>query len=187
MLNLNYRSTQNIVGASNEVIKHNKFKVDKDIQAVKKSEHKIVVYSGGKASEENIQFCLNKVKELLNSGLSGEDILFLYRRTHMYNPGAYSGKPSYSKIFYREGIKIQAKTIHAAKGLEAKVVFILGLTEGSGGFPDIWMEDRIFQVIKKANHDLLLEEERRLFYVARLQGPKTNCFLLLRKETNHAS
>ena len=31
-LNLNYRSTQNIVGASNEVIKHNKFKVEKELQ-----------------------------------------------------------------------------------------------------------------------------------------------------------
>ena len=34
-LNLNYRSTQNIVGASNEVIKNNKFKVDKEVQASK--------------------------------------------------------------------------------------------------------------------------------------------------------
>lgn len=42
-LNLNYRSTQNIVGASNEVIRHNKFKVEKDVQASKMSEHKIVV------------------------------------------------------------------------------------------------------------------------------------------------
>jgi len=31
------------------------------------------------------------------------------------------------------------KTIHASKGLEAKAVFIIGLTEGSGGFPDIWI------------------------------------------------
>ncbi len=45
------------------------------------------------------------------------------------------------------------------KGLEAKVVFITGLTGGNGGFPDIWLEDRIFQVIKVANHDLLMEEE----------------------------
>ena len=43
-LNLNYRSTQNIVGASNEVIKHNKFKVEKEIHSSKKSEHKIVVF-----------------------------------------------------------------------------------------------------------------------------------------------
>ena len=178
-LNLNYRSTQNIVGASNEVIKHNKFKVEKDIQASKKSEHKIVVYSGG-SEDENIQFCLDKVRELQNTGLTSEDILFLYRRTHMYNPGAYSNRPSYSKRFYKEGIKIQAKTIHAAKGLEAKVVFIIGLTEGNGGFPDIWLEDRIFQVIKKANHDLLMEEERRLFYVA-ITRAKDKLFLITEK------
>lgn len=73
--------------------------------------------------------------------------------------------PYYSR-FRIEGMRVQGKTIHAAKGLEAKVVFIIGLTEGYGGFPDIWLEDRIFQVIKKANHDLLLEEERRLSYVA---------------------
>lgn len=170
-LNLNYRSTQNIVGASNEVIKHNKFKVEKDIQAAKKSEHKIVVYSGS-SEEENIQFCFEKVKELLDDGLTNDDILFLYRRSKMYSP--------YFFRFKNEGIRVQSKTIHAAKGLEAKVVFIIGLTEGNGGFPDIWLEDRIFQVIKKANHDLLMEEERRLFYVA-ITRAKDKLFLITEK------
>lgn len=170
-LNLNYRSTQNIVGASNEVIKHNKFKVEKEIQASKKSEHKIVVYSGSN-QDENIQFCFDKVKELLEDGLSNDDILFLYRRSKMYSP--------YFFRFKNEGIGVQSKTIHAAKGLEAKVVFIIGLTEGYGGFPDIWLEDRIFQVIKKANHDLLMEEERRLFYVA-ITRAKDKLFLITEK------
>jgi len=170
-LNLNYRSTQNIVGASNEVIKNNKFKVDKDVQASKISEHKIVVYSGN-SEEENIQFCLDKVRELLNDGMSNDEILFLYRRSKMYSP--------YFNRFKNEGIMVQGKTIHASKGLEAKVVFIIGLTEGSGGFPDIWLEDRIFQVIKKANHDLLMEEERRLFYVA-ITRAKDKLFLITEK------
>ena len=170
-MNLNYRSTQNIVGASNEVIKHNKFKVDKEVFASKKSEHKIVVYSGS-SEEENIQFCLDKVRELLKEGLNSEDILFLYRRSKMYAP--------YFFRFKNEGIKVSSKTIHAAKGLEAKVVFIIGLKDGYGGFPDIWLEDRIFQVIKKANHDLLLEEERRLFYVA-ITRAKDKLFLITEK------
>lgn len=170
-LNLNYRSTQNIVGASNEVIKHNKFKVEKEIQASKKSEHKIVVYSGSN-QDENIQFCFDKVKELLQDGLTNDDILFLYRRSKMYSP--------YFFRFKNEGMRVQSKTIHAAKGLEAKVVFIIGLTEGNGGFPDIWLEDRIFQVIKKANHDLLMEEERRLFYVA-ITRAKDKLFLITEK------
>jgi superfamily I DNA/RNA helicase len=128
------------VGASNEVIRHNKFKVEKEIHASKKSEHKIVVYVGN-SQDDNIQFCYEKVLGLLADGLNNEDILFLFRRSKMFTPYFYR--------FKNEGIKAQAKTIHAAKGLEARAVFVIGLTEGSGGFPDIWVEDRIFQVIKK--------------------------------------
>jgi superfamily I DNA/RNA helicase len=170
-LNLNYRSTQNIVGASNEVIKHNKYKIEKEIHASKKSEHKIVVYSGNN-TKENLEFCKERINELYSTGLTHEDVFFLYRRNKMFN--------EYFNFFKNAGIRIQGKTIHAAKGLEAKVVFIIGLTEGSGGFPDIWMEDRIFQVIKKANHDLLLEEERRLFYVA-ITRAKDKLFLITEK------
>jgi len=170
-LNLNYRSTQNIVGASNEVIKHNKFKIDKDLIASKKSEHKIVVFSGN-SEEENVQFCLDKVRELLKEGIPNDEILFLYRRSKMITP--------YSQKLKNKNIHVQYKTIHAAKGLESKIVFIVGLTEGYGGFPDIWLEDRIFQVIKKANHDLLLEEERRLFYVA-ITRAKDKLFLITEK------
>lgn len=170
-LNLNYRSTQNIVEASNEVIKHNKFKVEKEIHASKKSEHKIVVYAGN-SEEENVQFCFDRVKELLKEGMANDDILFLYRRSKMYAPYFYR--------FKKGNVRIQAKTIHAAKGLESKVVFVIGLTEGYGGFPDIWLEDRIFQVIKKANHDLLMEEERRLFYVA-ITRAKDKLFLITEK------
>jgi superfamily I DNA/RNA helicase len=57
-------------------------------------------------------------------------------------------------------------TIHKAKGLEARIVFITGLKHGSGGFPDTWLSDSIYQVLKKTDKDILLEEERRLFYVA---------------------
>jgi superfamily I DNA/RNA helicase len=170
-LNLNYRSTQNIVGASNEVIKHNKFRVEKEVYSSKKSEHKIVVYSGN-SEKENVQFCLDKVRELLKDGVTKDDILFLYRRSKMYSPFFFR--------FKSEGVFVQSKTIHAAKGLEAKVVFIIGLTDGSGGFPDIWLEDRIFQVIKRANHDLLMEEERRLFYVA-ITRAKDKLFLITEK------
>jgi superfamily I DNA/RNA helicase len=170
-LNLNYRSHQHIVGASNEVISHNKFRIEKEIIASKRSEHKIVIYAGNN-QEENLRFCVDTVKELLEGGLPGEEILFLYRRSKMYDP--------YFQRFKEERIRINAKTIHAAKGLEAAVVFIVGLTDGSGGFPDVWLEDRVFQIIRRANHDLLLEEERRLFYVA-LTRARDKLYLITEK------
>ncbi len=170
-LNLNYRSTQSIVGASNEVIKHNKFKIEKDIFASKISSFKIVEYSGNNQGE-NVAFCVEKVRQLLKEGFKNDDILFLYRRSKMYQP--------YYSALRNEDLKAQGKTIHGAKGLEAKVVFIVGLTDGYGGFPDIWLEDRIFQVIKPANHDSLMEEERRLFYVA-ITRAKDQLYLITEK------
>ena len=156
-LNQNYRSTEHLVGASNEVIKHNKFKVDKEIFANKKSDTKVNIFAGND-QQENIDFVVEEVKRLFQKGYQKEDILFLYRRSKMYN--------DYYNRFMKERIYVQYRTIHAAKGLEAKAVFIIGLTQGYGGFPDVWLEDRIFQVVKPTQHDLLMEEERRLFYVA---------------------
>jgi DNA helicase-4 len=170
-LSMNYRSTEHIVGASNEVIKHNKFKVEKNIQSNKKSSSKIHIYAG-KNEDENVEYAFNQVRKLYDKGYTKEDILFLYRRSKMFNP--------YLEKFKEHRVFVSHKTIHASKGLEAKAVFIIGLTEGSGGFPDIWMEDRIYQVIKESNHDLLLEEERRLFYVA-ITRAKDELFLLTEK------
>lgn len=170
-LSMNYRSTEHIVGASNEVIKHNKFKVDKNVQSNKKSSSKIHVYAG-KDENDNIEYAIEQVRLLIGKGYAKEDILFLYRRSKMYS--------SYFERFKQEGLFVSAKTIHASKGLEAKAVFIIGLKEGNGGFPDIWMEDRIYQVIKKSNHDMLLEEERRLFYVA-ITRAKDDLFLVAEK------
>ena len=171
-LNLNYRSTQHIVGASNEVIKHNTFKVDKKVRASKRSNRKIHIYEG-KDRDENIEYAISQIHILQREkGYTKEDILFLYRRNKMYYP--------YFEKFKEEKIFVSGKTIHGAKGLEAKAVFIIGLTKGKGGFPDIWLEDRIYQVVKESKYDMLLEEERRLFYVA-LTRAKDELFLLTEK------
>ncbi len=175
-LSMNYRSTVNIVGPTNEFKKNNKFKIDKDILSTKKNNSKIHVFAG-KNEAENIEYVVDKVKILIEKGYKKEDILFLYRRSKMYSP--FFDRFRYERLF------VSAKTIHASKGLEAKAVFIIGLTQGNGGFPDIWMEDRIYQVIKESKHDLLLEEERRLFYVA-ITRAKDDLFLITEKGNESA-
>ncbi len=83
-----------------------------------------------------------------------------------------------------ESLQIRFSTIHKAKGLEAKIVFITGLKHGSGGFPDTWLSDSIYQVLKKTNKDILLEEERRLFYVAVTRAK--DCLYLLSENGNQS-
>ena len=170
-LNQNYRSERNIVEASNEVIKYNKHKIDKDIAAVKDSQQKIIIQKGNNL-DDNIRYCIEKVQELLEEGYAKDDILFLYRRNNMF--------VNYRYEFKQHKFFVNGKTIHASKGLEAKVVFIIGLTEGKGGFPDVWLEDRLFQIIKEADYNLLLEEERRLFYVA-ITRAKDKLYLVTEK------
>ena len=84
-LSINYRSTEHIVGASNEVIKYNKFRLDKNIQSSKKSNSKIHIFAG-KDENENINYVVEEVKKLISQGYLKEDILFLYRKRKMYNP-----------------------------------------------------------------------------------------------------
>jgi superfamily I DNA/RNA helicase len=168
-LDVNYRSPQTIVGASTEVIRKNKFQIDKDIRAYKQTPSKIQIYRAKDIEEDGVAFMIRKVDELQHQGISPEDILVLYRRSKMFQP--------YRDALKAAGLKVTARTIHASKGLEARVVFIIGLTDGSGGFPDIWLDDAIFRIVKDVKYDMLMEEERRLFYVA-LTRAKEELYLI---------
>lgn len=165
---LNYRSNDTIVKASNRVIRFNKHLVDKEIKAFRNQDkRKIFLYSAQLEEEDGVQFLITKVQELYNQGYTKEDILILYRRTNHINP--------YRQKFKELNVSVRTKTIHGSKGLEAKVVFIVGLKDGN--FPNVWQSDRIFQLVKEENIDLLEEEERRLFYVA-LTRAKESVYLI---------
>ena len=165
---LNYRSNDTIVKASNRVIRFNKNLIDKEIKAFRDHDkRKIFLYAAQLEEEDGVDFLITKVHELHHSGYAKEDILILFRRTKHILP--------YRQKFRELGLNIPTKTIHRSKGLEAKIVFIVGLTDGN--FPNVWQSDRIFQLVKEENIDLLEEEERRLFYVA-LTRAKEAVFLI---------
>ncbi len=158
ILNYNYRSTTTIVEAGNEVIKHNKKKINKTIEAFNKEVSVINLFVSNREEEDGVDYFARRVRELNAAGLQGEDILVLGRRSAMLS--------AYRNAAKQQGLKAVFRTIHSSKGLEANVVFIVGLREGTGGFPDLWMQDRLFQVIRSQHLDQMKEEERRLFYVA---------------------
>ena len=168
-LDINYRSNNTIVNASNEVIKNNKYKIEKEVRSFNNKGNKIYLYCAKKEDEDGVETVIENIKRILEHGYNKEDILVL---TRTRKSEAY--KNYYEKL-KKIGVKIT--TIHQTKGLEAKVVFIIGLTGGYMGFPYIRENDRIFHYIKKTNIELLMEEERRLFYVA-ITRAKEELFLI---------
>lgn len=57
-------------------------------------------------------------------------------------------------------------TIHASKGQQAEYVIIVGLHQGSDGFPAAARESIMEQVLLPEPEDFADAEERRLLYVA---------------------
>lgn len=117
-----------------------------------------------KASFENFENRRSDIEQLSQFGSGYTDILeFLEQLSLM---GAVDGEPTGDKN-ERDDEKVTLSSIHQAKGLEWKVVFLIWLVDGQ--FPN----GRILE----ADDLPMLEEERRLFYVA-LTRAKDELYLI---------
>lgn len=74
----NYRSTSNILNASNELISKNKKRIPKDLIAIKKEEMP-VVYNHTKTVKDEADWIANEIIKLKNHGCNYNDIAVLYR------------------------------------------------------------------------------------------------------------
>lgn len=124
--------------------------------------------------------CINRVIEYRKKGYAPKDILILSRfmqvHTHQTPRLPYIIENIQNEADY-QGIKISRNpktsrrvrllTVHKAKGLEAKVVFILNVIKDTYGFP-CEIEDSSILEPARENYPPQdqKEEERRLFYVA---------------------
>ncbi len=78
VLDRNFRSTENIVRASENLIVHNKIRYEKDIQAVKDAGEPVVIIECENLQAENEEL-IEKIKMHVQSGASYSDIAILYR------------------------------------------------------------------------------------------------------------
>jgi DNA helicase-2/ATP-dependent DNA helicase PcrA len=106
-----------------------------------------------KESYDNYENRRSDIEQLMSYGEGFEDVLdFLAQLSLM---GSADGQPTGEKAV-RDDECVTLSSIHQAKGLEWKVVFLIWLADGQ--FPN----SRILE----AEDEAMLEEERRLFYVA---------------------
>ncbi len=78
MLEQNYRSTQNILEAANEVIKKNKFRPDKKLFTKNEVGEKISIYEAVEENDE-AEFIATKILEIMDTPNLDQEIAVLYR------------------------------------------------------------------------------------------------------------
>lgn len=78
LLEQNYRSTSNILDAANQVIKNNKMRKDKNLWTARGIGEKIKYYRAYNEQDE-AQYVIRKIKELLKKDIEYKDIAVLYR------------------------------------------------------------------------------------------------------------
>jgi DNA helicase-2/ATP-dependent DNA helicase PcrA len=145
----NYRSNIKIISEANYIIKKNKDRIKKELTPNKKDEGVVLAFEFNNQIEETT-FIISELKKLLNEGYLFNDIAIIYRN--------HSRATMFKRIYmdhYLISIEpnINLLSCHESKGLEFKIVFIIGLEEGL--FPSLY-DNMISEV----------EEERRLFFVA---------------------
>ncbi|MDG6994707.1 MAG: UvrD-helicase domain-containing protein [Nitrososphaerota archaeon] len=163
----NYRCPANIVDVSNHVITHNEHKLRKDVVANSKIKSPIhIMEMPQDLNEEDYdlwerQEATKVIRDLEISNdrtwWKKETILVLHR---------YCAERD---LLYQELPRSKASfhTLHAAKGMQASRVIILGCVERKRGFPSEFTDHEAFDIIKpiKQRDEDKVEEERRLFYV----------------------
>ncbi|MBW2976593.1 UvrD-helicase domain-containing protein [Candidatus Woesearchaeota archaeon] len=158
----NYRNGKYILKAGEAVIALNKGQMGKELASKANYHEKIHVYRCNDGND-CVHFLANSIKKLANEGYKKEKMLLLYRRL-----------PNISNISSKLNMKSSKTimTIHKAKGMDADVVYILGVKGGEFGFPAVWGEEMIFKVIRDIDLDERMEEERRCMYVAMTRARK---------------
>jgi DNA polymerase III epsilon subunit-like protein len=161
----NYRSNKSIVDIANKSINNNKDRIHKDMVA--KNENivvpRLILSENDTNTIKNIIF---NIRKHIDMGYDLHEIAILSRNTFQLKliesaltennidyVSCITDKKSDSLKQKLEKNKIHLLTIHSSKGLEYRIVFIIGLSHK-------YFPSHINNNIKN------IEEERRLFYVA---------------------
>jgi superfamily I DNA/RNA helicase/Txe/YoeB family toxin of Txe-Axe toxin-antitoxin module len=172
LLRRNYRNTQEILRAAHAVIRENRFDDLEDEPAeVEEPEYslrrgELPLLERFNIPEQEIDWVGTEIRRLNDqAGYKPEEIAILYRWRKPYHELIESRLQSFEPVvldrdpFTYFGPGLKHTTFHSAKGLEFKVVFVVGVTDGQMVPRDSWS-------LQGEELEDYLARERRLLYVA---------------------
>lgn len=151
-LSMNYRSTPQIIDIANRLITFNTRRMKKTLIATHLAGDAVSVYAFPSITEE-ANFVLEIILKLKQQNMKNVAILY---RNHYHANEVYALLTLEHIIFSEYENTVQLMTFHQAKGLEFDIVIIIGLTK----------------ILLKENRKSLMEEERRLMFVAITRAKK---------------
>lgn len=163
-----FRSVDQIAFAARTFVLRNPTQIDKKIvPAGTASEPAIRVVSVSKGEDEGK---LNEVLAALPAAaaLEAKPVTVLLLGRYRFNEPDMSGL---RRRFPR--LKIDFKTIHASKGLEADHVVLLNADSGRMGFPSEIVDDPLLSLVSPEEEAFQNAEERRVMYVAMTRARHT--------------
>jgi DNA helicase-4 len=153
-LDTTYRCNTRIAEIANDFVKQNPEQLSTPLLSLTKGQKKSVMI----LPEDQLNALLNKLSSFV---LPDERILLLARYDYL-RPSLLLDKAGTRW----PALNIDFMTMQASKGQQADYVIILGLQQGSDGFPAPARETVVEQVLQPEPEDFPDAEERRLLYVA---------------------
>lgn len=167
-LDTTYRFNSRIGEIANRFIQQNPHQLAKPLNSLRPGDKKAVTL----LADDQLEPLLDKL-----SGYAKPDerILVLARYHHLKPAALEKAATRWPKL------QLEFMTIHASKGQQADYVIVVGLKEGSDGFPAPARESVMEEALLPVPEDFTDAEERRLLYVA-ITRARHRVWLLFNKE-----
>ena len=184
-----YRNSQQLVDIAQRFVMSNPNQIKKNLKSDKRLEIPIIYEKTNWENKDEIVYkilkniskeygkkeCSVTILARINENLRklGFSEIFKVENNHKDN----KLQISFHKKYNLKNIKLDCKTAHGSKGLEADEVILIDVNDNIVGFPNKIIDDSVlFYVLSNAD-SYLYGEERRLFYVA-LTRTRNRTFVL---------
>lgn len=167
-LDTTYRFNARIGEVANHFIQQNPHQLEKPLNSLSTGDKKAVML----LADDQLEPLLDK----LSGFVKGDERILILARYHYLKPAILEKAATrWPKL------QLDFMTVHASKGQQADYVIVVGLQEGSDGFPAPARESVMEQALLPAPEDFPDAEERRLLYVA-ITRARHRVWLLYDKE-----
>jgi DNA helicase-4 len=179
-LSQTFRSNQGIADLAARFIQKNPSQMKKVVEAKDKTTENVVIV------KQYVK--VDEAENLIESALSelNADAIHTDKPASVFILGRYRHQsPDGLKVWqdkYSGKLRIEFRTIHSSKGLQADYVILVGLHIRNSAFPSEIADDPLLQMVMPEPEEYPHSEERRLMYVA-LTRAKHKVYLLGGKYT----